>query len=326
MSGKQVSSFFFNLGQMLEAGLPIDSALQSLASQARGHERAVLTDLRSGIGESRSLSDCCSKFPGLFTDTECALLHAGEQSGQLHRICKLISGNRDEARKIRNRMCLGLLYPALVVHVMYVVMAVFHWIEVRSIGAAVGFFFLRLLIPTYLIIALLTMIFTARRGPFRSIGDFLTMLTPGLAGISRMLARGRFTMVMQAFYEAGISFEIAYPKAADAVTNRRLRDQVMRGVNAIQAGEPLSRAMTHVPLFTSDDIALVSTGEASGKLDACLGQVSKKAIAEAQLRINVFMIVSLVLVFIVIAVAAGALVIGGWLDYFRTINETIDSI
>jgi type IV pilus assembly protein PilC len=77
--------------------------------------RGVIAELIAGISMGEKLSDCMAKFPDAFPDDVLSLVIAGEEAGQLARVCRRIGIAQKKSSKIIKKLKNGMIYPAVVI-------------------------------------------------------------------------------------------------------------------------------------------------------------------------------------------------------------------
>ncbi len=110
------AQLFSGLGRCLERNI---SVTKSLALQVNRMQSArykgVIAELISAIGTGEKLSDCMAKRPDVFPDDILSLIIAGEEAGQLPRVCKRIGAAQKKSSKIIKKLKNGMIYPAVVI-------------------------------------------------------------------------------------------------------------------------------------------------------------------------------------------------------------------
>ncbi|MGB8516353.1 MAG: type II secretion system F family protein, partial [Gallionella sp.] len=108
-------TFFFNLEQLLRAGVPLLETLADLRdtmSQARF--RAIIADLIEAIESGKTFSAAMAQHPQDFDKIFISLTHAGEQSGRLPEVFAHLSASLKWQDEMAAHSKTMLLYPAFV--------------------------------------------------------------------------------------------------------------------------------------------------------------------------------------------------------------------
>ncbi|MDR6712440.1 general secretion pathway protein F [Pseudomonas hunanensis] len=106
--------FSQELGTLLNAGLPLIDALESLAEKApSGPSRKVLEQLVSQLYEGRSLSQALAQQPRVFPTLYVALVQSSERTGALGDALARYIGYRQRLDLVRQKLVGASVYPLL---------------------------------------------------------------------------------------------------------------------------------------------------------------------------------------------------------------------
>ena len=109
-----VGLFAHELGTLLDAGLGIIDAIDTLADKERlPAAREVLRQLVSALKEGRSLSSALQDKPAVFPELLVASIAASEQTGHMAAGLQRYAANFESLRAIRAKALGSLVYPAL---------------------------------------------------------------------------------------------------------------------------------------------------------------------------------------------------------------------
>lgn len=110
------AQFFSGLSRCLERNISLTKSLtlQVNRMQSAGY-RGVIAELITGIAMGEKLSDCMAKYPDAFPDDVLSLIIAGEEAGQLARVCRRIGISQKKSSKIIKKLKNGMIYPAVVI-------------------------------------------------------------------------------------------------------------------------------------------------------------------------------------------------------------------
>ena len=86
----QLTIFTQQLSAMLEAGLPLVSALEAQEEQTENPVfRIIIRNVRAEVSAGRSFSDACSDYPNAFPNLFVSMVEAGEASGLILQFAQL---------------------------------------------------------------------------------------------------------------------------------------------------------------------------------------------------------------------------------------------
>jgi type IV pilus assembly protein PilC len=110
------AQFFSGLSRCLERNISLTKSLTLQVNRMQSARyRGVIAELIAGISTGEKLSDCMAKFPDAFPDDVLSLVIAGEEAGQLARVCRRIGIAQKKSSKIIKKLKNGMIYPAVVI-------------------------------------------------------------------------------------------------------------------------------------------------------------------------------------------------------------------
>ncbi len=122
---EHIIRFFFDLSDLLVAGLPLDRAL-SLISSNQTHKRfqRMVQELFESVQAGNDLSGALSQYRDVFGTLSDHMVRAGEASGTLGPILKRLAQYLDERRSFRQSMISSMIYPVILLATSLVSMVV----------------------------------------------------------------------------------------------------------------------------------------------------------------------------------------------------------
>ena len=109
-----LSAWTRTVATLLEAGMPLDRALDFAATHA-GHPAiaSASTDVRADVQNGSTLADALRKRGAVFGSLVPAMVAAGEESGALDQAMARLADHLDEANDLRGQVRSALIYPAI---------------------------------------------------------------------------------------------------------------------------------------------------------------------------------------------------------------------
>lgn len=319
------------LATLVEAGVPVVSALQSLSAQVDDPEsRRVLVEIqesvRSGMSLGRAVESQAQTFPELYG----AMVRAGEESGTLPlSLARLADHLEDQARTI-NRIRSALTYPLLMASVAALVVVFLLSFVVPKIVGVFSHLGQALPLPTRVLIAvsnvfaagwwvllllLGALVVAARRYLATDRGkrarDTLFLRIPILGRIVHLSALSHFARTLSTMTGGGIPIDRALRLVAPTVGNAVIEEGIEAAADRVVEGTSLSEALRQHALIPPSFIQMVAVGEESGKLDYLLGKMGEAIDGEAEARLSralsllepvIILVMGMVVAFIVISV------------------------
>ena len=111
---EHIIRFFYDLSDLLSAGLPVDRAL-ALISTNQTHKvfQRVVKDLLEEVQGGSDLSGAVGKYRDIFGDLSDHMVRAGEASGTLGPILKRLAQYMEQRRTFRQSLISSMIYPAI---------------------------------------------------------------------------------------------------------------------------------------------------------------------------------------------------------------------
>ncbi|MDH5183111.1 MAG: type II secretion system inner membrane protein GspF [Gammaproteobacteria bacterium] len=298
------------LATLLGAGLPVESALATVAEQTeRDKVKAIVLGIRSKVVEGYSLADALAEFPQSFNSMYRSTVAAGERSGHLEPVLTRLADYAESQQKFMQVMTQSLTYPILVILISFAVV---------------------LVLMTYVVPKIVTVFeSTGQTLPLLtrsliSISDFLLsywwLLTAGVVGavfgfiiwlrleenryrfhrlllrlpmISRVISglnTARFSRTLSILNSSGVPILEGMAIAAGVINNLPMRGAINDATARVREGSSIHGALKQSGYFPPMTQNLIASGEASGKLEAMLDKAAE--IQERELETKLGILVS----------------------------------
>lgn len=299
-SNRQEEEIFLeNLAMLLEAGVGVSPALESILSQLKSSKirrvsSQIQTDLDSGFPLWKSLEKT-----GLYSQRVVSLLRIGERSGKLVENLELISSQSRKERSFQSQVQAALFYPLIVFFLTVVVGLGVSWFVlprlagvfssldidlpwITKILLALGSF-----LQSYGIIAVPLLALAISAGFYflfffsktRVAGETIILAIPGLRNLLLEVEISRFGHLLGGLLHAGIPVDDALGSLEEAAFLRpfarfyqHLQEQVAEG-NSLKKGfdsYPNAKKLFSVPVQS-----LIFAAEQSGRLSDALLRIGK---------------------------------------------------
>ena len=110
------AQLFSGVGRCLERNITLTKALALQVNRMKSARyKGVIAEIIYAIQQGEKLSDTMTKYPDVFPDDILSLIIAGEEAGQLARVCKRIGVAQKKSSKIIKKLKNGMIYPAVVI-------------------------------------------------------------------------------------------------------------------------------------------------------------------------------------------------------------------
>ena len=253
--------FYDGLASLLDAGIPVRTAMAQLAEQSSGSYREALRHLRSAVEGGRTLADGMEERPGVFRRFEIELVRAAETSGTLDRAARALAADEEASDRVRRKIVVALAYPAFVLHGAPIPLNIGLLVQGRF-GA-----FLLALLPWYAVLWALAalgwwLLREARRG---GPAARVLLAIPFLGGLLRDAALLRWARTFAALEDAGVAPEPCVLRSAAATGLAALERPLEEPALRIRTGSSLADAYAGAPL-PADLYSSLVQGETAGKI------------------------------------------------------------
>ena len=299
--------FIRQLSSLIDSGLSVERALEALQEEVAGgkpRQRNILTIVHSEVKAGAALSVALAQFPREFSTVECAVIAAGEQSGQLAEVMSRLADDLETANALRTKIMGAALYPAIVSFVALLITAFLLGSVVPQVTEV--FTSNRYALPplTLWVVALsdwfsawglvlMTLIFGAVLFCYLLIGavpavrmlwDRSWLRVPLFGNFIRGYNAARFAATLALLVSAGVPIIKALQTASATVGNTALRRGAMDATISVSEGAPLALALESANLFPRLLIIFIRLGEKTGDLPMMLGRASSQLGGSVQRR------------------------------------------
>ncbi len=292
---RDLISFCFHMEQVSRAGLPMLEALTDLRdSIAHPTFSQILNSLVASVESGKKLSQAMEDHPETFDDVFINLVAVGEETGELAEVMNKMTDSLKWQDELMAQAKSIIIYPAFVgVVVLSVLFFMMIYVVpqmvdfIREMGqdlplhtrALIGLsnflvanWFWVIPAPPAVILFISWSARRSRRMRFRVDSWKLNFWYTG--PIVSKIILSRFASYFALLYSSGLDVLAALKISEDIVGNAVIKDGLERISTAITAGKSLSAGIESTGLFPPLIIRMVSMGEATGRLDFALANVS----------------------------------------------------
>lgn len=298
--------FLRELSTLLEVGLPVLPALDTLIKQQPVSTRAAWLVLRERVASGGSLARAMAEVSrparegGVgnritrFDEVTLTMVEVGEDAGRLGPVLEETAAYRERLSSLRNRLGSALIYPAVV----------------GMVGTIVCVFLMTYVVPQVTEPLLeagippprLTLWVMRASGLFTVHGWWLVpLIAVAVLGVAALLqtrqgahawhqvllripllgqvivkqAVVRIAFVLSTLMRSGVSFESALAIARRSVKNTILQDAISRCEEAVRSGQDMGPALEDAKVFPATVVQVFTLGQASGNLESLLDRLAE---------------------------------------------------
>ncbi|HQT25344.1 MAG TPA: type II secretion system F family protein [Burkholderiales bacterium] len=292
---RDLITFFFNLEMLTRAGVPLIESLTDLRDATDvPYFREVVTEMIENIEGGMRFSQAVSLYPGIFDSVMVNLIRAGEESARLPAIFKHLTDSLKWHDEMSAQTKQILLYPAFVGTVVVAItfflmtnlvpqLSVFFKNlgqtlppQTRALISVSNFFvhykYALLATPVclYILLKLIGMLSRQARYWRDSLKIRIWIIGPILLKI--ILAR--FANTFAIMYESGVSVLDCIAISSGITGNLAISGKLQQARIEIEAGKTLLQGFQESGIFPALVIRMIKVGEATGRLDEALFNVS----------------------------------------------------
>ena len=141
-----------NLSTMLEAGIPILEAIDSLLEDSKGGLKKVLETLREDVTQGKRIHYSFSKFPNVFNKVTVNIIKASEESGTLDETLRDLKEIIAKENEFNDKIKSALIYPSVILLVFLAVLIVILTFVIPKISLVFSRLRVELPLPTKILI------------------------------------------------------------------------------------------------------------------------------------------------------------------------------
>lgn len=292
---KELVTFFQQLSTLIEARVPIVSALDTIAEQLTNrYFKIIVAEMSDDIEDGMPFSEALERHPDVFSPLTISMVRAGEVSGSLQKSITYVAENIERNYQLMTRIRGALYYPVFVL----------------SVASLVGFLVVTFILPKItIIIKDMKVVVPWYTTVLITIGDFMSAYWPAvlmtvLAAVGAfiyyirtdsgkreweiivlklpiigILARDiyitRFSENLSALLNGGIPVVRALMIASEVVGNQVFAKIIMKAADEVRAGGTMSTVLirhSEIPPIVSQ---MIRIGEETGTVSKVLGSIAK---------------------------------------------------
>lgn len=294
VSAKEVVIFTRQLSAMLEAGLSLVQALDSLANQQKNpYFKEVIFKIKQMVEEGTPFAEALKHYPKIFDRFYYYMVSAGEASGNLDLSLKRLAGYIEKALALKSKVKKAMIYPSIILVVTAIVLSIIMIFVVPTFEQMFSEMGHSLPLPTQVVVELSRL--TKKYFPFflggivgalilikkyyqtdkgRAQIDALLLRLPLFGELFRKVAVARFSRTLGTLISSGVSLIEALNIAAKTAGNVVVEQAINQVRQSVQEGQSIAEPLSKTGIFPYMVIQMVSVGEATGGLEGMLEKVA----------------------------------------------------
>jgi len=294
-SRRDVADFFFQMGTLLKAGVPILQALELVGDGMRpGNLQTVVRNLAVQIQGGTNLQEAMAQFPGVFPEVVLCLVRVADKTGTLPQVCEELRAYLNWLDKMAGEIKQAMTYPiVLLVTVALFIVGMFTFVvpsfakvlkdmkidlpPLTKFVLGVSDFFVGNIIPIVCTVLLIVVVAheLPRRFPRVAVWlDGVKLKIPVFGPLNLMICISRFGQNLATMYRSGMLILESLSLSRDLIGNRKLAEALARVHDGVASGRKIAETMKETDMFPPLVLQMVQTGENTGQLSESLQNVT----------------------------------------------------
>lgn len=290
LSSSELALVTRQLATLIAAALPLEEVLLAVARQSEKKSVATLImQIRNRVLEGFPLAQTLSQYPAVFDRLFCAMVAAGEASGQLPLILTQLADHVEQRQQIKNKMTQAMTYPVVLTLVAIAVVSLLLTAVVPKVIEQFMHMKQALPITTRILIAcsdflrqwglalLLTMVIALlgcrqllKKPHLRLAWDQRLLKMPVLGPLFLTLNTARYAHTLSILNASAVPLIDSMKISASVLANEYAREQLLNAMARVREGESLYQTLENTTLFSPMMRHMIASGERSGELGTML--------------------------------------------------------
>lgn len=328
---KQVSTFTRELSTMMTAGLSLTDALALLKTQSEDNPVLydILDDSLNSVRGGQPLGKTLEKYKKIFGEAYVASINAGEEGGVLEEVLSRLADNLESQNEFQGKVKGAMVYPIIVIIGMIavaVIMMIFVIPKLTGLYAdfgssklpgatlalmAVSDFMIKwwFLLPFIIVGGVMGMKVVKSNSDMLYKFDTYKLKIPIYGQLSKKTIMADSIRTLSMMLSAGISLVDGLKIVSSVADNELYRRAYIKISERVQKGFSIANSFEETGIFPLIVNQMVSTGEATGKLDEVLMKVADYFAEEAQQSVKTLTAAIEPLIMIVLGIGVAFLII-----------------
>ncbi|MFM9874512.1 MAG: type II secretion system F family protein [Fimbriimonadaceae bacterium] len=278
VSLSKLQFFFRQLGTMLNAGIEVRQALDTLAHQSGEPLKAILFETRDHVAAGRPMSAGFQRYPEVFSPLMMSMVRAGEKGGMVGDQCVRLSDYIQRDIELRNLVRRETMYPKLVfIFSVGIILATNFIINVVAPGKsginAPGLIWFVVSIGVVAVFVFRK--YLMKQPAVKHSWDQFLISVPYVGNMVHGFAMAMFGRAFGTLYEAGLPLSESLKLGADSCNNEAVRAKIYPVVNRLNEGAGVHETFVMSGAFSPIVLDMVKTGELTGNMNEMMQRVAE---------------------------------------------------
>lgn len=279
---------------LTKAGIPLIRTMRGLADTTRSQVISeVLDDVTDRLEGGSTMATAMQAHPKVFSELFIAMIHVGENTGQLDDAFKRLSDILELERDTKRRLKQAMRYPMFVVVALVAALMVVNFLVIPKFAAVFNKlgadlpFLTQVLVGTsnfllgywYIVLfgiaaTLLLVRQWKQTEQGRLTWDRYKLKMPIIGPLLELITLSRFARNFASTLSAGMPVTVALTVVSEATDNAWISKHIRDMRAGIERGESLLRTARQSDMFTPLILQMIAVGEETGSVDEMLVNVA----------------------------------------------------
>lgn len=311
LSAADLALLTLQLATLVQAGLPLEEALEAVAKQSSKRKVAgLLSAVRSRVMEGHALASALGQFPRAFPELFRATVAAGERSGHLGHVLEQLAAYTLARQASRQKIQMALVYPLILMlasvaivgfllgYVVPDVVKIFvdsgqplPWLTQALIGVSNGLRNHFLLLIGVLVTLFGLWRWSWQQPQWRLRWHRWLLSAPVIGEVLRAMEAARFASTLAILGKSAVPLVDALEIAAAVIGNLTIRARMVDVARSVREGGTLTRGLELSGDIPPMMLHMIASGERAGELDRLLARAAEQQ--ESSLAARIALVVSL---------------------------------
>lgn len=329
--------FTQQLSSMLEAGLPLVSALEALQEQTEDPVfQIVIRNVRMDVSGGTAFSEAVAKYPNAFPNLFISMVEAGEASGGLASILGKVAVYFEDTVKLIKQVKSAMTYPIAVIGLAVVLVQVLLIFVIPVFAEMFSSFGKDLPKPTLLLIAtsnflksyilfiivgliafwiVMKRLLKTPKG--RRSKDVVLLKVPIVGPLIQKIALSRFCRTYAILLRSGVPILRTLEIVSNASGNTYIERACKEISRNISQGGQLSETIAELPYFPPTVKHMARAGEQTGNVDGMMSKIADFYDAEIETTVDALTSLMEPALIVFLGVVIGSIVMAMFLPIFN---------
>ena len=334
---KDLVVFTRQFATMIDAGLPLVQCLDILGRQQDNKTfKKILVEVKESVESGSTFAEALKKHPKAFDDLYVNLVAAGEVGGILDTILNRLAAYIEKALKLKKKVKSAMTYPATIVGIAVVVIAVILIFVIPAFEKMFADFGGSLPAPTQIVIDISNFIqsyilaiiagivifivgfkrfYRTKKG--RELVDDFALKVPVMGILIRKVAVAKFTRTLGTMVSSGVPILDGLDIVAKTAGNKTVEKAIYRVRQSISEGKTIAEPLEKSGVFPPMVCQMIAVGEQSGSIDTMLNKIADFYDDEVDDAVGNLTAMMEPLLMLFLGTTVGGLVIAMYLPIFK---------